>query len=65
MKLLRDERGQTAIEYSLLLAAVISFFFLAVTVLKPLMKKLADTMTKAIDGNLFTPGAFHRFRIGN
>ncbi len=59
-----DERGQTTTEYILLLAAVVSFFLIAIAVLKPLLKKVSDTISKTVEGTLFKPESFHRFPIG-
>jgi Flp pilus assembly pilin Flp len=60
----RQERGQTTVEYLFLLAIVAVIYALAFkTVLGPALKRVAATITQRIEAQ-FMSGDLHRLRLG-
>ena len=61
---LRDEQGQSSVEYILIMAIVV---LLVITFtrkfLLPLSKKLGDALEKKIEDNFLKKDAMHRMRI--
>ena len=61
---LRDESGQSSVEYMLIMAIVVLLVItFARKVLLPLGKRMGDSLEKALEENFLKKDAMHRLRI--
>ncbi len=60
LRFLRDESGQGATEYVLILAVLVSIALLLVRdLIRPILAAFTDSITEAIEGGMFNPDAMH------
>jgi Flp pilus assembly pilin Flp len=60
-RFLRDESGQATIEYVLILSVLVSIALLLIRdLLRPILTRFTDSLSKAIEERMFKPGSMHR-----